>query len=176
MKRRKPRNYNGNPLAYYREHFEEFGEYKNRSQLSRGDSGMHRALIRYGQLEEAIPEANQMAVELGRALGKGRLECSSEDKRKIIEAYEPFDGNALKASKHLHYAASTVWTYWKRAGLDARGNKKLSESKNKKLFKAYEKFGGNALKASRNLHHAVATVLRHWRKFGFEIRRRGRRA
>ena len=55
-KPRKNRRYNGNPLVYFRDHQKEFEQYKNRSQLSRGDSGMYRALSRAGQLEEAIPE------------------------------------------------------------------------------------------------------------------------
>lgn len=173
MKRRKQRNYNGNPLAYYREHFEEFKDYKNRSQLSRGDSGMYRALKRAGRLEEAYPEANELAVECGRRLGKGELELSSEDKRKIIDIYELFGGNASEASKHLFYAISTVWKIWKNKGLITKLHK-LTKLEEKEVFEAYETFGGNACKASKHLPYCQCTFLKYWKKAKKETRRRGR--
>lgn len=54
MKRKKPRNFGGNPLAYFREHF---GERKmTRMQLYREDPSLGYSLVRVGQMDEAIPE------------------------------------------------------------------------------------------------------------------------
>jgi len=61
--------YHGNPLAYYKKHYEQY-KGMNRKDLSVYDSGLYRALLRAGQIEEAIPDSNLLFVESGRKGGK----------------------------------------------------------------------------------------------------------
>jgi len=113
------RYYNGDPLAYYLSHPEKFQGYKGRYQLAVGDSGMHRALLRAGQIEEAFPETDELKVKAGRKGGK-RKDLSEEEILEVIGAYETFDGNANEASRNLPYVAQTFINHWREAGLEIR--------------------------------------------------------
>jgi len=169
---RKNRGYNGNPLAYFRSHPEEFEQYKNRSQLSKGDSGMYRSLSRAEQLEEAIPEADELLVERGRMVGRGDFDLSPQDITEIINAHNTYDSNASEASRHLHHNTDTILRIWKRGNLKIR-KYKLDNSKISAVLSSYKKYNGNALEASKHLPHNPFTIIKYWRKAGLEIRKRG---
>ena len=52
------RTFNGDPLAYFKEH-EDFYQGLNRTQLSKIDRALHFALLRTGQINEAIPSVRK---------------------------------------------------------------------------------------------------------------------
>ena len=55
LQKRKPRKFQGNPLAYFKEHEEMYKE-MTRTQLRTFDQGLYLALHKTGQIDEAIPE------------------------------------------------------------------------------------------------------------------------
>ena len=61
---------NQHPLEFYIEHREQYPPDLTRSWLSRIDSGLYKSLLRHGELEQAIPEADESAVAMGRKIGK----------------------------------------------------------------------------------------------------------
>ena len=79
---------NADPVKFYRLYYNGL----NRSQLAITDNALYRSLIRNKRLPEAIPEADERAVENGRKIG-----------RKVI--YN-FGGNPLKYYRR-HYPGLT---------------------------------------------------------------------
>lgn len=63
--KRKPYGYRGfeNPLVFFRTNLPEYAD-KGRRQLSLDHPGVYRALLRWGQLEEAIPENKMGKVQV----------------------------------------------------------------------------------------------------------------
>ena len=43
---------------------------------------------------------------------------SEDQKREIIDAYNIFDGNLVKAAQHLPYTYELLWNYWIRSGFE----------------------------------------------------------
>ena len=106
------RNYNGNPLKYFREHKDVY-EGMGREELSLFDPGLYRTLLRYGQLEKAIPFKKK---------SKGRPPLLAEKQvKKIIKAYKKYDGKAMRAAENSKHHANTFIKYWRREGLKIRG-------------------------------------------------------
>lgn len=92
-KTRTPRDFHGDPLAYYLANHQKYKDCKNRTQLFRADSGMHRALIRYGQIDLAFPDTDPKHVEYGRkagSIGGQRTRLSEEEIGQILSDYEKF--------------------------------------------------------------------------------------
>ena len=56
------RNFNGNPLAYFKEH-EDFYQGFSRTQLSEIDPALYNTLLRTGQMNEAIPHSRIQRAE-----------------------------------------------------------------------------------------------------------------
>ena len=46
---------------------------------------------------------------------------SESEKREIIEAYGPCNGNAAEAERRLPYGYTTIFRHWRNAGLKAKG-------------------------------------------------------
>jgi hypothetical protein len=93
-------NYDGNPFVYYKEMY---GSRKmSRRQLREEDPNLCRALIRYGQIDLAIPEF------------RGYI---ATDKDWIIAFYERFKGNAVLCSKEIGRPRRTISKWWREANL-----------------------------------------------------------
>ena len=174
-RRRESRRYNGNPLAYFISNFDLYVG-MNRSRLSGSDPGLYKALGRAGQLEKAIPEANELSVELGRKVGKGEIDLSESVIEKIIKAYHLYKGNAAEAARSLKHGCSTVIRHWRNAGLkiQKRGSR-LPENEIEKIIKAYQIYHKNATEAARHLYHSPSAIIRHWRNAGLKIQKMGSR-
>jgi transcriptional regulator with GAF, ATPase, and Fis domain len=170
------RNYDGNPLSYFRSHLEDFEQYKNRSQLAKGDKGMYRALIRASQLEEAIPEADEFHVRMGRKGGKGEPFLEEREINKIIIAHQTYNGNATEAARHLPHSSSTIIEHWRKKGLKIRKRgRKKSDLQQKEIIDSYDPYNGNAAEAARHLPHSPPTFRKYWREKGLKIRKRGKK-
>jgi len=92
-KRRHPRNYNGNPLAYFREHIDEY-DGMPRGEFSRADPGLYRALVRAGQINEAI---------------QGKLSVKRVTKEEIREIFKKSKKKPLtQIAKEMHCSVQTI--------------------------------------------------------------------
>ena len=154
-----------NLLEYFKEH----KEYQKltRYGLFLKDQAFYRVLLRYGQLEEAIPESCQ-------GIGAGRKPID-EEREKIIEAHKTFFGNASRVSERTNWSIRTVLNIWHEEGLETKnpGNY-LSNEEEDKIVKSYETCKSNALKASKGTGHPIKTVIKIWRKNNLLIRSKGR--
>lgn len=169
--RRKPRNYQGNPLAYYEEHSDKY-EGMGRGGLSLSDSGLYRSLLRAGQLEKAITDDLRIGNK-----NLGRKPVSNDGITNIVNLHSLHNGNASKASEDSPYHVSTILKYWKEKKLriGERGRPmKFSNDEINWLVNLYALNNGNAYQASKNSSYATNTIIRYWRKKGLDIRKVGR--
>lgn len=111
------REYNGDPLAFYRNNLEVYGG-MGRRQLSKFDSGLYCALRRANQLHHAIPKADRSLVERGMKLGKRVIKLSHVQIEEIIDSHKTYNGNMLEASRCTPYSIDSIRKYWKLAGLN----------------------------------------------------------
>ncbi len=116
------RRYNGNPLAFFIENRKFYPEDLSRAKLSEIDSGLYKCLLKYNQIEAAVPET---------------VFVSSEKRNRIIMAYNKCR-NSIKVAKALDVSPKTVRKYWKEY-FKIKNLKKLSEEKKKEIIEAYKK-------------------------------------
>lgn len=103
------RRYNGNPLAYFREHIKTY-KGMSRKELSRYDQSLYLSLCKSNQIVIAIPHTKRKIV-------------TKEDIPAIIQAHASCDGNASLAARNLQYSPSVILRQWKLRGLSCLGNK-----------------------------------------------------
>ena len=70
-------------------------------------AGFRRAVWKSGEVK--------MSDNLEKCINRRKL--SQEDVEEIINSYETYGGNALRASKNLRYAVTTILRYWRSAEL-----------------------------------------------------------
>jgi hypothetical protein len=117
----KKNDYEGNPLLHFQEKYK--GKRVTRGQLKKENSNLSRALVRYGQMNLAIPEF------------RGYV---GSDKDWIVAFYEHFKGNAVACSKAIGKPRRTISKWWKEIDLpNSREYKKLE--KNGKLDQIIQK-------------------------------------
>ena len=164
--RRKRRNYHGNPIAYYKEHENEY-EGIGRRAFSLKDCGLYRSLLIAGQLEEAIGE------DL-RTNNKGKEPLSNGEITILVNLYSTHNGNARKAKKDSRYCIRTLLKYWRREKLKIRKRGRPEQSPDDVIVSLYKLHNGNAYQASKNSNYCTVTIIRHWRREKLEIRKKGR--
>ena len=117
------------PLDFFRAHAE-YGDL-TRCELSLQDSGLYRTLLRYGQLEKAIPDRFQ---------GGGRPPLPEKQVNRIIQSYKRFKRNAKRTSKFLGLAPSTIIKYLRKKGLKIKKrNCALTQEEIDRIVKVYTK-------------------------------------
>lgn len=109
--RRFKRDYKGSPIEFFREKYSHTSI--SRGELAERDYALYRALIRYGQINEAIPEIKK-GYQKEYAGRKGPSEYAIKD---ILEAYKRHNGNATLVSKITPYSDTTIRRIWKRHNL-----------------------------------------------------------
>jgi DNA invertase Pin-like site-specific DNA recombinase len=93
----------------------------------------------------------------------------------ILESYRRHRGDARTAGEAHGVSASTVYRYWKRAGLTrSRPAAPLDEKALADLRAAHGTHGGNAASAARALGLSPSTVRKYWKKAGLAPRKPGR--
>ncbi|MBS3155022.1 hypothetical protein J4404_00825 [Candidatus Woesearchaeota archaeon] len=145
------RRYNGNPLAYFREHKQCY-ESMTRQQLAKYDSGLHNALSDCNQLQIAIPYS---ATTL-----------SENDIKKIMDSYETAKAVPFKAEKITGFDHKTIKKVWHKFNLEIP-----SETIKEKIINLYSICNGNASRASKIARISITTILKYWRKEGLSIRK-----
>lgn len=171
------RNYNGNPLAYFRRHADVYGRFvtEGRAALFDFDSAIYNALRTHKankngsfvrQIELAIPGVKPC----------GRPEIKQSEIDLIVGAYPHFDGVATRAAYDLTYSRATITRHWRRAGLkvDSSRKSKISEIERQQIIEAHSLYGGSAYQASRNLPFSSNTILKYWRHAGLQVLKRNR--
>ncbi|MBI3623937.1 hypothetical protein HY212_07715 [Candidatus Pacearchaeota archaeon] len=109
------RQYNGSPLDLFRLKFGQKSRI-GRWELSLMDPGFYKALIRYHQLDQAIPEV-RAGYQKGHA---GRHGPSPGIVKCILKAYEAFGASATEAEKHLPVSDKTIIKIWRNNNLPIR--------------------------------------------------------
>lgn len=100
------RSYDGNPLAYFKEHYELY-KGMSRRKLNEFDHGLYLSLNKAGQLDQAIlPRPKKKSHVLLKHVAK-----------LIIKAYQICDGNIAKAARSVGCSTMAVRRYWKLEGL-----------------------------------------------------------
>lgn len=166
MHRHNPRNYHGNPLAYFNAHPEIY-DGMSRGQLSIFDAGLSRALLRYKQMHLAIPEVDISGLKLG---SKSQSLPESEI-MSIINKYEHCGGNSAEAGRQVKHSPTTVLKIWKAAELMTRGvgeGNELPQKEKDCIVSKYPIFRGNCSEAARRLGYSKSTVWKCWRGAGLE--------
>ena len=102
------RRYQGNPIKYFKDHEKRYLGL-NRYELLQVDPGLHKSLMRAGQMDKAIPERYG-----------GRHSFSEKKINNLIAAYEIHKGKAYRAAKKFHCSCSTVTKYWILGGKEVR--------------------------------------------------------
>ena len=151
------RRYNGNPLAFFREHIGVYDR-MGRSKLQKFDQGLYSTLWIHGQLDEAIPEKHKT----------GRKELSQSQISEILAAHPVYKGNTSEAARCLPYSQGTIWKYWKAAGLGFSRVANRKEHQINEIVDAYSTYKGNAAEAERRLPYSKTTIIRHWENAGLK--------
>ncbi|MBR9702058.1 hypothetical protein GOV13_03990 [Candidatus Pacearchaeota archaeon] len=84
----------------------------SRWELVQEDSALYKALIRSGELEEAIPE-----IYPG---GRGRPPLSEDKQKQILGLHDKYERNASKVAKLVGCSPPTVIRYWEGKDLEIR--------------------------------------------------------
>ncbi|PIN73423.1 hypothetical protein COV20_04305 [Candidatus Woesearchaeota archaeon CG10_big_fil_rev_8_21_14_0_10_45_16] len=95
------RDYAENPSAFYTKVYGSW-EGLTRRELKKIDPSLHRALLRYGQLDEAIPDFRGY---------------TQYERDWIVVFHKHFEGNAVTAAKGLGKPRRTISKIWSEAGL-----------------------------------------------------------
>ncbi len=103
------------PLACF---YYTWGQVTKRETLSLQDSGLYRSLLRYRQIDAAIP-ANPRWVASGRKGGsvKNKRVLTPEQEKAILNAYHTHNGNATEASTALNLRPNVVLRCWRKKAL-----------------------------------------------------------
>ncbi len=92
----KQRNYNGNPLAFFREYFPLY-QGMSRSELKSFDVGLYQALRLHGQIHLAIP--------------RNKKKPSESDIARIQRIFESYNRNKRETARFLGITSQTVAKY-----------------------------------------------------------------
>ncbi len=156
------RFYNGNPLAFFQEHQEHYSGL-GRGELSLVDPGIYASLLRYGQLDEAIPLKNRTHS----------LPLTSEQINKIIENHPVYKGSPYEAARHLPHDRATIIKYWKKAGLEIKlreGRRKpLSHDKREEIVSIFLDVK-NIKEVERRTGHSRNTILKYLEEAGIDVK------
>ncbi len=155
-----PRQYNGNPLAYFRANIDWYRG-MSRTQLDRFDQGLARSLREHGQMDAAIQEKI-----CGVPLSQDLIE-------KIVSAHPTYGGTASRVAAEIGCSGYSVTKYWRQHGLDIKpkGNP-LNPSQISNLCGAYGVYGGNVSRAAMHLPHGRGQIRKYWVMNGLEVTNR----
>ncbi len=159
------RNYNGDPLAFFNSHI---GSYKGliRSKLLKLDSGLYTSLVRWNQIDVAIPKITPPGAS---------TKLKEEKINAIIESYQNCKIVQRVAKEH-GVSRSVVDKYLIKKGLKEprkkRGTYGYPQKKIDKIIKAYDKCK-IASQVAKKFGVCRFTITKHWRKEGFKITSRG---
>jgi hypothetical protein len=107
------------PLDYFLDHKNLID--KSRFELSLIDPGLYRSLLRWEQIDEAIPDVEEWRVEAGRKGGEVTYSMNGKILESILLEYVLCDRNATLAAKKLSYSKQTIREIWKENGLETIG-------------------------------------------------------
>ena len=148
----KRRNYQGDPLSFFREHKRTYGEL-SRTELSEFDRGLYRSLLKHGQLEQAIPETRHRNFQ-GDPLSFFRKHTKySGLSRTELARLDPTLYGSLITYGQLEQAIPETKPH---------SGKRFSESRVKEIILSRSTYNGDALKASQHLGCDKRTVLKYW--------------
>ncbi|MFC1753970.1 hypothetical protein ACFL96_11370 [Thermoproteota archaeon] len=152
------RNYQGNPLAYFREHIDIY-KGLSRLDLETYDSGLYQQLKKYGQLDNAIPEI------LNKPL-------TPEQHAQVVQAYYDYEGNACKADQNLPFAQSTIISHWRKEDLEIRPmvRDSLPQEDIDRIIEAHSLYNGNCHKARDKIKISRPTIRKYWKQAGLIAR------
>jgi hypothetical protein len=151
------RRFNGNPLSFFQEHGDRY-KGLSRSELAKFDRGLYDSLIRFGQLDIAVPQ-NQ------------RLPLSDAERQKIVAAFLVNNGGIKRTAIQSGHAISTIDKYTKRLGLEAQQHgRPLSDDKRKHIISCYGDCAGDAHSAARKIGCSYKTVARYWASAGLKAK------
>lgn len=164
-KQRDYRTYRDGPLGFFRENIE---RYKGLSRwgLQQKDNALYCALLRYGQLAQAIPDV--------RWKPRTSEEITQEIVR-VVNAHSLYHGNLNRAARELDLDGREVWRIWKNHSLIVKGGiggrprkdgkpNQSTERKTTEILEAHTLYGGNCGLAARNLGLVPGTVWYVWKK------------
>ena len=154
------RDYKGNPLEFFRS--SERIKSMSRWSLQQTDRGLYDALLRYGQIDQAILEVRV----------KKRTE---EEKSRIVQAHSLYAGNLNLASRQLGVHTRTISLIWKKHGLRAMGGKggRPRTLDHNKILEYYNIHNGNCGEAAKSLGIDRRTVWSIWKKHGKDTTKLG---
>ncbi len=176
-KQRDYRTYLDGPLGFFRKNLEQYNGL-SRWGLQKKDKGLYLALLRYGQLEEAIREV--------RWKPRTQEEIAQEIAR-VVNAHSLYNGNLNKTARELDIDGRYVWRIWKDHSLSATGGKggrprrdgkpnQSTERRTTEILEAHTLCSGNCGMAARSLGMAPGTVWYVWKKKGLKATGRKTRA
>jgi hypothetical protein len=90
--------------------------------------------------------------------------ASEKEARKIIQAYEKYDGVVSHASKRLKLTPQALKSAWIYAGLFPKDRDADEDA----IVQEYRQSGGVVAHAARRLPHSAPTIRRVWRKRGLQ--------
>jgi len=97
------RRYQGNPLTFFEENTEIYSNL-TRTELSKFDPGLYKALRRAGQLELAIPERKMYVPK--------RIKILIQNRAALIDSHSSYNGDLILASKNLPYNSRLIKKLW----------------------------------------------------------------
>ncbi|MBI4163790.1 MAG: hypothetical protein HY512_02930 [Candidatus Aenigmarchaeota archaeon] len=154
------RRYNGNPLAFFLQHQDVYGE-MSRGQLRNFDPGLYHTLRRQGLLQKAIPE-----IYLDRPTRTHTL--PKEEQQRIAQKLAENNGFVAKTAKDLGYDPNTVKKYGKVNGVQLvdRSNQPLEDAQVAEIMSAFPVYDGSAYRASRHLPYSYSAIYKRWKRAG----------
>ncbi|MDO8656371.1 MAG: hypothetical protein Q7K45_03970 [Nanoarchaeota archaeon] len=149
------RNYDGNPLAYFRKHLDVYAG-MSRHKLRNVDSGLSDALYRYGQIDEAIAKRGTICRE----------PRTGEEVARIVHAYTLYNGNCRLSAKELGIDFHEVRKVWRKQKLIAQGGvqRRLPPDDVSRIVKAYDIYGGNATLSEEKLGIKRSNIRNVWKR------------
>jgi DNA invertase Pin-like site-specific DNA recombinase len=95
--------------------------------------------------------------------------------RRVLEGHRKYRGSAEETARHAGVSPSTVYRYWKKAGLlPPAAASRLPRDAVEKIRAAFRPHGGNATQAARALGLSPSTVRKYWKRQGLQPRHPGR--
>lgn len=154
------RNFNGNPLAYFLEHYS--NKNLTRGELKELDQSLFNAIHRYKQIELAIPitiynhyNGDPLAFFREKYKGKkiSRLELQQKDGGLYRTLFD--EGLLDKAIPERKKSGPQPWY--------------MDKENIRRIINLYHKFNGNACQASRNSSYSWNVLRKYWKDLGLEI-------
>lgn len=150
----------GDALQFFRTH--KIYEGMGRSELSKFDRGLYMKLLRYNQLDEAIPE-KRMPNKY--KLSKGQI-------TNLVDTLRKNEGDAYKTIRELQFSMATIRKYARLNGVEIERRRKisyLSEEDIETIISSYDIYLGDPNEAERYLPYKSQTIKRIWENNGFKI-------